>query len=316
MDFAALPDLALSPAEIAATLKPWTIRRHPLSATAWRRISARKTRAYLKRGVRHFVSGIAAPFVRLPERRRAPEFVLEHYSETWGRYAWPDPAEPPSRANTVYLEWQGHGYEALRHGLVRCHLLGIARAVERLRPAAVLEVGAGPGINLIALAAMFPDIALAGAELTPTGVAAAKAAQDAPIPEGVGKFAPFPVASRTAHQAIDFRQADARALPFADAAFDLVFTRLALEQMEAIRDAALAEIHRVTKGHALFVEPFPDFNRSRLQRLATRAKSYLSLRIDELPRHGFEPVHVFSAWPHKITNAAGLVLCRRIARPA
>lgn len=302
--------------EIAAALEPWTIRRHPARALSWRRIRLRKSRAYWKRSLKRAVSGTGRPFVPPSERRREPDFVLEHYSETWGRYAWPDPAEPPSRANTVYLEWQGHGYEALRHGLVRCHLLGIARAVERLRPAAVLEIGAGPGINLIALAAMFPDIAFSGAELTPTGVAAARSVQDTPLPEGVGQFAPFPVASRTAHQAIDFRQADARALPFADDAFDLVFTRLALEQMESIRDAALAEIHRVTKTHALFVEPFPDFNRTRLQALATRSKNYLSLRVDELPRHGFEPLVTFSDWPHKITNAAGLVLCRKIARPA
>jgi len=133
---------------------------------------------------------------------------------------------------------------------------------------------------------------------------------------GVGRFAPLPVRDPTAHRRIDFRQADVREMPFADAAFDLVFTRLAVEQMEHIRDAALAEIHRVTKGYALFVEPFADFNRAPLQALATRSKNYLSLRVDELPRHGFEPVFTFSDWPHKITNAAGLVLCRKIARPA
>src|SRR5690606_15819330 len=108
--------------------------------------------------------------------------------------------------------------------------------------------------------AVFPEIAFAGAELTPSGVAAARSVQGEPLPDGVERFAPMPVQSRTAHQRIDFNQADARSLPFADDSFDLVFTRLAVEQMEAIRDEALAEIRRVTRSYVVFVEPFADFN--------------------------------------------------------
>ena len=191
-------------------------------------------------------------------------------------------------------------------------MLGIAKAIESLKPASVLEIGAGPGINLLALSAVFPGIEFTGAELTAAGVEAARSAQQAPLPEGVGHFAPMPVKSRTAHQRISFNQSDVQSLPFPDLAFDLVYTRLAVEQMEQIRDRALGEIHRVVKSYAVFVEPFPDFNREPLMSLATRAKNYISLTVDELPRYGFEPVFRFSDWPHRITNGAGMVVCRRI----
>ena len=82
--------------------------------------------------------------------------------------------------------------------------------------------------------------------------------------------------------------------------------------MEQIRDRALGEIHRVVKSYAVFVEPFPDFNREPLMSLATRAKNYISLTVDELPRYGFESVFRFSDWPHRITNGAGMVVCRKI----
>ena len=315
MDSITVTDIDIPADDLAEVLRPWTFREHPVDAPAWERIRARKTRTFRKKTLRSKAMDLIRPFSRRSERGRTPEFVLDRYTETWSRYNWPDPAESPNKGNTVYLEWQGRGYETLRHGRIRCHLLGVAKIAQKLRPRTMLEVGAGPGINLVALSAMLPEIAFSGAELTPSGVATAKSIQSEPLPDDIEHFAPLPVVSRTAHQKIDFHQADARKLPFPDEAFDLVFTRLAIEQMENIRDDALAEIHRVTKSHAVFVEPFANINTTPLQALATRAKGFISLNVDDLLRYGFEPVFRFSDWPHKITNAAELVLCRKIARP-
>ena len=305
-------EIDISAAEIDALLAPFTIRKHAANALSWRAIRARKTLNFrLKRAIRGIASAVSAS-IKPTEKHRDPDYVNEHYSRSWSKYHWPDPDEAPSRANTVFLEWNGVGYETLRAARGRCHLLGIAKAIDCLKPATVLEVGAGPGNNLLALSAVFPDIEFTGAELTEAGVATARSAQQAPLPEGVGHFAPLPVKSRTAHQRIRFNQSDVQDLPFPDRAFDLIYTRLAIEQMEQIRDRAFAEIHRVTKSFAVFVEPFPDFNREPLMSLATRTKNYISLPVDELPRYGFEPVFRFSDWPHKITNGAGMVVCRKI----
>lgn len=308
-----LSELKISRAELEAALAPWTVRTHAIDAPPWRRLRARKARAYWLKRLRHATSRILLPWRDRREADREPEFVRDHYNETWEAYDWPDPAQPPGQKSLVFLEWDGTGYETLRHGRIRCHLLGIAKVIEATGPASVLEVGAGPGRNLVALAACFPEIAFAGAELTGSGVATARAAQAGALPEGIDQFAPFPVRSRTAHHGIAFHQADARKLPFPDDAFDLVYTRLAIEQMERIRGEALAEIHRVARTWAVFVEPFADFNHEPLQMLAHRTNNYISLSVHDLPRHGFEPGFVFSDWPHKITNGAGMVVCRRIA---
>jgi ubiquinone/menaquinone biosynthesis C-methylase UbiE len=307
-------EIEISEAEIEAILAPWTIRKHAVDAPPWRAVRAKKSRTYRRKRITRAVLSALLPSIKRAGRHRDPEFVSEHYTHTWSKYAWPDPAEPPSRENTVYLEWNDTGYEALRHGLVRIHLLGIAKAIDCLKPSSVLEIGAGPGINLVALSAAFPDVEFTGAELTASGVETAKSIQAASLPEGVERFTPMPVKSHTAHQGIDFNRCDVRSLPFADEAFDLVFTRLAIEQMEQIRDPAFVEVHRVAKSHAVFVEPFRDFNRTPLQSLATRAKNYISLNVDELVGHGFEPIFQFSDWPHKITNGAGIVVCRKSAR--
>lgn len=301
----ALSDFAIPAPEIAAALEPWVVRPYGAGELTWRALRANKWTAYGKRRLLRLAASAA-------ERRRRPDFVEDHYDETWSRYAWPDPDEPPGRGNTVYLEWRGRGYATLRHGLVRCHLLGIVQAIERLQPRTVLEVGAGPGMNLAALAGMFPEIAFSGAELTASGVSALRSIQSEPLPMAFDRFAPRPIRDRDGHRRIDIVQADARNLPFADGGFDLVFTRLALEQMEDVRAAALAEVHRVAGGRAVFVEPFADFQRTGLQTLAVKSKNYLSLGVDDLPRHGFTPLARFDDWPQKITNGAGLVIARKV----
>jgi len=307
-----LSEIEITEAEINAALAPWITREHAANAPSWRAIRARKTRNFRLKRVTRGVTSAVLPWVKPTRKHRDPDYVDDHYSRSWTKYNWPDPAETPRHDNTVFLEWNGVGYETLRPGRGRCHLLGIAKVIDCLKPTSVLEIGAGPGINLLALSSVFPDIEFSGAELTAAGVEAAKSAQQTPLPDGVEHFAPMPVKSSTAHQRISFIQSDVQSLPFPDEAFDMVYTRLAVEQMEQIRDRALAEIHRVTKSHAVFVEPFPDYNREPLMALATRAKNYISLTVDELPRYGFEPVFRFSDWPHKITNGAGMVVCRKI----
>ncbi|MGI9357010.1 MAG: class I SAM-dependent methyltransferase [Rhizobiaceae bacterium] len=295
--------------ELRDTLSPWVIRQNDVGSFRWRYIRATKFASYqAKKAARHASSSIL-PWVRSRAKYRTTEFVDTHYSQTWSRYNWPNPDEVPSRGNTVYLEWDNFGYEALRSGLVRLHLLGIAKFIRSTTPRKVLEIGAGPGINLLVLGACFPEIEFTGVELTADGVAMAKSAQNDRLPAGIRSFAPVEIKDLSAHKSVDFNQCDATRLPFADNAFDLVFSRLAIEQMEQVRDQALAEIRRVSKHFALFVEPFADFNDEPLMRLATTTKNYISLSCSDLPQYGFDLQATFSDWPQKITNGAGLVVC-------
>ena len=295
--------------ELNDALSAWIIRKYAVDEARWRYIRARKFYGYTLNKALRQISSTLLSSVRPRQSHRTVEYVESHYSQTWTRYTWPDPNEPQSHANTVYLQWEDKGYEVLRSGLVRLHLLGIAKFIEAARPTTVLEIGAGPGINLLTLSACFPATFFTGAELTSAGVAAAEAAQADQLPDTFNSFAPLQIKDRSAHRKVDFNQCNATSLPFADNAFDLVFSRLAVEQMEQVRDQALSEIKRVAKSHIVFVEPFADFNTDPLMKLATTTKNYISLSCSDLPKFGLKPQLQFSDWPHKITNGAGLVVC-------
>lgn len=305
-------DIQIGEAEISGVLAPWIIREWPAEAAEWRTIHSRLMRKFRRQRFTRAVKNALLPGDGSRADYRTAEFVNETYSRGWAQYKLPDPADAAGPVKTVYLDWNDTAYEALVFARGRCHLLGLAKVFECLRPATVLEIGSGPGINLIALSAVFPEIDFSGIELTETGVKAAQSVQGSAMPDGIERIAPMPVKSRTAHDRISFRQGDARHLPFPAASFDLVFSRLALEQMEQIREQALAEIHRVTRSHAVFIEPFKDYNRDPLRALVTGMKNYISLSVDDLPAFGFEPVFRFADWPHKITNGAGMIVCRKV----
>ncbi len=91
-----------------------------------------------------------------------------------------------------------------------------------------------------------------------------------------------------------------------------MFTSLALEQMNRVLSAALAEIRRVARTSVLMLEPFRDFNRRPEQRYYTQARDYLDLAVDDLPRHGLRAKAVFADFPVKIHRGAGVVLAEPV----
>jgi ubiquinone/menaquinone biosynthesis C-methylase UbiE len=187
-----------------------------------------------------------------------------------------------------------------------------ARALQRIAPHSVLEVGAGFGVKLFSLASMIGGANFTGIELTESGVARAKAMQaQAQLPEDMVRYLPLPLADPQAFKRADMRQGDAQALPFADNSFDLVYTHRALEQMDMIRDRAMAEIARVSRCYAVFIEPFAEFNTASLPRNYLNAKDYFRMKLAELPRFGLEVVHRDADLPQKIVNRIGLVVARK-----
>ena len=244
--------------------------------------------------------------------KRTPEKVRSIYEPKITASDWPDPyVIRPSQKESL-AEWRNQGLVFGKKGAIaRIHLTLIARVIEVLRPRTVLEVGCGDGINLFSLASRFPEIKFAGGELTESGVARAQSVQQADgLPRGLTNYCPWPVVDPTAFRRIDFRQADARNLPFKDNAFDLVITRQALEQMDLIRDAALSEIARVAGKNTIMAEPFADFNRDPLRRNYVRAKQYFTLNIEELKTFGIEPITVFSDLPQALRMGIGVVVGR------
>jgi ubiquinone/menaquinone biosynthesis C-methylase UbiE len=196
----------------------------------------------------------------------------------------------------------------------RARLLVLFRTVAWLRPGTVLEVGCGNGLNLVALACRFPGMRCTGVELTAGGLRVARSMQrEASVPRVLRRFAPEPLVDPTAHRTVDLSRGNAAALPFADASFDLVYSSLALEQMEPVRHRALAEMARVSARHTLMLEPFRDCNDSGLRRAYLLARHHFRGRIGDLAAHGLEPILITDDLPGEIWLQPCLVVCRKRA---
>lgn len=273
---------------------------------AWQRRFARRNakvwRQYLKRRLIGWHGGA--------QRRKAA--VAREYGDEWlsiDHRSYSLDAPPGRRS---LWQWGDRRYLASNRGGTRVRQLLLIRALEILKPRRVLEVGCGNGINLLLLAGRFPETAFTGIDLTREGIAAAQRVQQQNelLPPYLQAFAPLSLHDPSAFKRITFETGDAAALPFAPKSFDLVITVLALEQMERIRSQVLAEIARVSAGHALMIEPFREANASGIARRYVVARDYWRARIAELPKHGLTPLWATTDMPQEAFLKAAAVLAK------
>lgn len=245
-------------------------------------------------------------------KRRDQTRIKEEYDRAWARKRLAPYEMEPRPSGGAAWQYGSQVMFATSAAGARARLLVLMRAIAWLRPRTVLEVGCGNGLNLLTLACRFPEIRFAGVELTDGGVAVARAVQEeAGLPAVLQRFSPEPIADPTAHRTVAFHLGNAASLPFEDGAFDLVYSSLALEQMEQLRSQALGEMARVSARHAVMLEPFWDCNDRGLRREYLLTRDHFSGRIDELPRYGFEPVLVTDDLPGEIWLQPCLVVCRK-----
>ena len=293
------------PNEIYEAMEPYLVRRLSVHSDEWREHHQKELKKWWHQLWRRRLQRFGFKV------KREQAKVREKYSSGWAKRDWPSPND--ARGGVDTYDWRAEGFQARFWGMKRVHQRLLWRCMKELQPSSVLEVGFGNGLNLLALSTAFPGVRWAGIELSPGGVARAKEAQREPeLLPAVTSFCSWPNEAPQAYRDIDFRGGDARQLPFENCSFDLVFTLLALEQMEAIRDAAVAELARVSAKWVVMIEPFADFNRDPLRRACTKAKGYFSLGLGDLKRFGLEPVFVFDDIPQKITLGAGLVVTRKL----
>jgi SAM-dependent methyltransferase len=306
--FTALADtpLGLSVADLRAAMDPFVQRVVSAGDPEWRAEVARKTAKTRRRLRRRRLLGW------LGVGRRDQDRIAETYGESWGRKGLQPYASERPLERVAAWTYAGPAMFATMAAGARARLLLLMRAIAWLRPRTVLEVGAGNGVNLMVLACRYPEIRFAGLELTEGGVAVARQTQVAALlPAVLQRFAPEPLVDLQAHRGVDIRQGTAAALPFADGAFDLVYSCLALEQMEQVRAAALAELARVTSAHALLLEPFTDCNDTGLRRAYRLARDHFAGAVDDLPAHGLQPIVLTDEIPGEIWLQPCLVIARK-----
>lgn len=243
--------------------------------------------------------------------KRSNQVITGEYEGTWSRgYAAYDLATGCRKPEPWLL--RGERIMADRSGVPRFRNVILGAVIRTLKPRRVLEVGCGNGINLLLLASQFPDVAFTGLELTDAGNRVARELQQAEaLPPALAAYSVITGTDPQAFRRIDFLKGDATAMPFADGAFDLVFTVLSVEQMERVRDKALTEIARVSSGHVLNMEPFLEANRSLLRRAHVYGRDYFRGTIPGMERYGLEPLWATMDFPQEVQLGAALVLSRK-----
>lgn len=249
----------------------------------------------------------------LPFRYTDRAFTTEMqdaYDKLWAGYDFERDLSP--RANQSGIEWGETGHFANAVVTQRIQLFGMNHVLRQIKPAKVLEVGSGRGLNMFILAGLLPEANFTGLELTRSGVEATNAiAAAAELHKGIESFSVEPPVDRTAYRRVVAVQGSAAQLPFESGSFDLVYSRLALEQMEPIRERAMLEMARVSRRWVLMVEPFREVNAEGLRRHYIVGNNYFQGAIADLGRYGLTPRLVFDDWPAKITLKAALVLAEK-----
>jgi len=251
----------------------------------------------------------------LPQRRRVEVNIKRQYAAVWSDIEFSS-YDPTLKTPPINLwVWGRRRIIARVRVGARLRQYLLIKLLRELKPRRVLEVGSGNGVNLLLLAGQFPEVEFHGIELTEQGVASARSVQERDvIPENFTAFAPSPLKDEQAFKRVSFWQGSAGQMPFADGEFDLVYTCVAVEQMERIRGQALREISRVSGKHVFFYEPFYDVNKSGLARRYIIARDYFRGTISELVGYGLEPLWATSDLPQKVNNNICAVYCRKITQ--
>lgn len=289
----------LSSGQIDEILAPHVVHAFPPNDPNWTKMESELAARWRKSA---FWSGLKRALRGNPKK---VDHVKHDYTKAWTDSS---PKSSDSASNAI-LTWGPRVFEANYFAEKAVHIGLFASVLRTLKPKRVLEVGSGNGAVAIALSRLLPDVSFVGVELTEAGVSAANALQNTDtFNSAYSELLPSGFEVGKPDQPVQFVAANAVNIPEPDKSFDVVYTSLALEQMQAVVPSVLSEIARLSKGHFVMIEPFRDFNTTPVRRDYVRAKNYLPLESSDVEQYGFAVEFTFDDFPAKVTRGAGLVV--------
>lgn len=187
----------------------------------------------------------------------------------------------------------------------------IINQIKALRPSSVLEIGCGPGITLKLLSDIFSEINFYGIDQSIEGIKYANNQKKNPLDPIFKEKLNFQFKNAINNSKLKFENQDAKSLKFTDKYFDLVFSNLALEQMDNIKYDVLSEIKRVTRKYIIMIEPFKNLNETGLRYLHHTSKQYFSLNHTDIKDDNFEIIEFHDQLPTLLSLNYGMLILKR-----
>lgn len=179
----------------------------------------------------------------------------------------------------------------------------------------LLEIGCGRGLNVLALAALHPNLKkVHGVELTQAGVDQAKKYLINPPSFALHMLTGLSedlIQSRLKNRDIDFVMGSARNLPFDDGLFDAVFSNSVLEQFPRDYEIAFKEANRVSSRLGFFSEPFEEAQRNILQKIYLRNIDYFCAPYECVKTSGWKIIGYETPLLQKMLFSTSILLCEK-----
>ena len=151
-----------------------------------------------------------------------------------------------------------------------------------------------------------------GIDISLNGIKNSKKLQNISFDDNFFLGWPIPPKTKNAGN-ISFEKCNASKIKFSDDEFDFVFSILALEQMDDIKEQVIQEMVRVSNKYVMFVEPFKEYNSSILKLFHHRGSKYFSYNLKNLEKFNLKILEVYDDHPNKVTLGVCAVLCEKIA---
>jgi len=186
--------------------------------------------------------------------------------------------------------------------------------INLLKSKYILEIGSGNGLNLLFLSSVYPQKIFTGIDLSNEGVSLSKEHMKKKTRLDKIIFDGFDLKNKKIKIAnnLEFHLMNANNLKFNNNSFDLVFTSLALEQMDSIKFEVLREILRVSKKYVILFEPFSNLNREIIASLHHKLSSYFNMSYSQLNNLNIKILKKIDNFPQKINRRAGFVVFEKM----
>ena len=241
--------------------------------------------------------------------KRTQKFTKDRYNRIWGVSDFINDFDVKNKKN-ILLHYYENLFFSSSSLTTKIQQFLIITKIKELNPHSVLEVGCGSGITLKLLSDIYEKIQFYGIDQSEVGIDFAKKFNnkrlDSIFTEPLNFD--FKYLSKTNTK---LEVQDAKKLNFTNQSFDLVFTNLALEQMDNIKLEVLSEIKRVSNKYIVLIEPFKNLNRFGIRYLHHKSKQYFNLNHKDLQDDKFEILDFYHELPALLSLNYGMLVLKR-----